>query len=428
MNEMLNPGKPAKIIITPASGGGGGDYSGMMHEMNLYENIFENYLSGNITIADTPATRLVQKKILSAGDKINISFAGKDGSGGAEKEINVDLRVYKIETSVPLSQTLQLIKLHFSSTEFLKNKVVSISKKYEGKISEIIQKVASTLGISPEIKDQSDQSTKMIFTYSNPMLIIKALTKRCGKGKDFNFVFYQDADMKYKLVSIATLMKAASKWGGDSKSGFIVGMGFNDVDKSVQKRMCVGSEVSQTSAADNAHHHMVASFVLTFDTTKKQYVETTYSLKDEFSKQTHLTGEPLMDINSADYYTKIIDSPINSSFASKSKFLFDCNEKDEGQDQVGGEKDWVLPRRSMMEQLNQMHVSFTVPGNSVIRAGDVMFFGRPVQQSLAEGGKDVQFNGKYLCTSVKHHFTQNQSTEQQYVTVVKGVKDSKGAE
>ena len=75
-----------------------------------------------------------------------------------------------------------------------------------------------------------------------------------------------------------------------------------------------------------------------------------------------------------------------------------------------------------------MHVSFTAPGNSVIRAGDVMFFGRPIQQSLAEGGKDVQFNGKYLCTSVKHHFTQNQSTEQQYVIQVKGVKDSKGTE
>ena len=428
MGNMSNPGKLARIIIKAGSGGGGGDYSGMMHSLNLQENIFENYLYGNVSIVDVALTRLVQQKILSAGDTIDISFAGKAPGGGAEKEISVQLRIYKIETSVPLGQTLQGITLHFTSLPFLKNKVQSISRKYEGKVSEIIKKVASELGIDAIIKDSSDQNIKRVFTYSNPMSIIKSLTKMCGKGNDFNFVFYQDIDMKYKLVSIASLMKAPSKWGNDSKSGFIVGAGFDDADESVQKRMCNHTEVSQTSAIDNAHHDMVASYIMTFDVTTKEYVETIYSLKDKFPKQTHLSGQSLMDIDSAEYYTKIINSPINCSFASKSKGLFDCNEKDEGQDLIGGENDWVLPRRSMMEQLNQMHINFTVPGNSVIRAGDVLFFGRPIQQALAEGEKDVQFNGKYLCTSVKHHFTQNKSTEQQYVTVIKAIKDSKGAE
>jgi hypothetical protein len=129
------------------------------------------------------------------------------------------------------------------------------------------------------------------------MTQINNLVKRMGKANDFNYVFYQTIDGKYKLTSVATLMKKQSNWGTDSKTGFVVLPGGVEADGKLMKRMCITHAASQMSPIENAHNGMVSSSVLTIDTTTKNHIETTYSLKDDYSKQTHNKGliEPTLE-------------------------------------------------------------------------------------------------------------------------------------
>jgi hypothetical protein len=433
INIFINPAKYDPIILTPV-GDDPKDITSLFREINIYENIFTNFLSGDMTLIDTPATRLIEQGLIGIGDLIEFSFAGKTEDGStAEKAINIKMKIYKFETSAPSGFTGQAVKIYFSSSEFLENKNNAISTLYDGNISDIITKIIKKLHVSEsnlEI-ESCDQKIKLVVPYDNPMTQINNLVKRMGKGNDFNYVFYQTIDGKYKLTSVASLMKKQSNWGTDSKTGFVVLPGGVEADGNLMKRMCITHAASQMSPIENAHNGMVSSSVLTIDTTTKNHIETTYSLKDDYSKQTHISKEALVDVES-EYMTKTIDGPVISFIRTKAKGLFDCKETDDGQDQIGGEKDWFLKRKSQIEQLNQLSITFFISGNSLIRAGDTFFFGRPVQQSLSqEAGntkKDFKYNGKYLCSSIKHTLFFNKENSVQYMTQIKGIKDSKGDE
>jgi hypothetical protein len=90
---------------------------------------------------------------------------------------------------------------------------------------------------------------------------------------------------------------------------------------------------------------------------------------------------------------------------------------------------------SLMEQLNQLSLTFTLNGNSIIRAGDVFYFGRPIANYLGSENKerDYMYNGKYLAAEIKHTLKINtggmdKNTGIEYNTLVRGIKDSIGNE
>jgi len=427
----LHPKNLFPIKITPVDGKEI-DVSNLFREVHIHENLFENFVTGYMDLIDTPETRLVLQGLSGIGDEISFSFSGTDSSGNPEPSINIKMLIYRIEASGQSGAASQLLTIHFSTNSFLKHEVVSIQEQFNGKISDIIKKLAARTGINKIEIEESDQSLIRVFNFSNPIKIINDLTRMCGKGNDFNFIFYSTIDGLYRLISIATLMKAPSKWGSNSKNGFVVSLAYRNLSSEEKKRMVLAHNVSSLSPVLNSHNGMVASSVLTVDVIDKTYTETYFSIKDDFKKQTHLSDKPLANLDS-EYIKSIVDSPTISTTRYKSRYLFNCEEEKEGQDQIGGNKDWLLKRTSQIEQLNQLSIVFKIPGNSVIRAGDVFFFGRPINEYLANKSKngkkekDIQYSGKYLCTSVKHSIQFNKNIPE-YVTIIKGIKDSKGSE
>lgn len=431
-NVYIHPAYLNPVILTTSSGQKI-DITSQVKEINVYESLFSNILTATITVMDTPATRLIQNGMIAAKDKISFEFAGLAKDLTPEKSIKVDLFVYKVQSSGPVGQTLQTSIISLGSEEFYKNQTKEISRHFDDTVSSLIKKICNELEIKNIEVEETDEKYKFISTYHSPLEIINFLTTKAISKRnknDHNYVFYQDIDKKYHFVSLGSLMQKPSKFGTNSSSGFIHTMPLVTTSD-MMKNMVLGYESADISPLKNAMGGMYTSQITTYDITNKLYALWTFDLDMIYDTQTHLSTKKIIDDND-DEFKKTLTSSYMTRYAHKTEYCYDCN-KDKGfQNKIGGPEDIILPKISTMEQLNQLSIKLSINGNSTIRAGDVFYFGRPIQQSLSSDklNKDIVYNGKYLAVDIAHSLKYNVmgKTYLEYKTIIRGIKDSIGDE
>ena len=432
-NIYLNPASIGPIILKTAEGKVI-DISPVVKKIEVYESIFSNFLTATVFILDTPETRLIQKGLKTALDEISFSFAGRRVNDTPEKNINLTLMVYKTQTTnADTNQTGQEITIDLAAPHFFKNMTSDISRHYSGKITDNVKKLATDLEITVDDIEASNDELIGNYNYKSPLELINTFATKCRPNRnrnDVNYLFYQTLD-SFHFRSIGSLMEAGAVVGSDSTNGFCVRMPF-DLSPQKLKNLVLSYDVSRQSPIHNAKNGMFTSSVLTFDMALKRYVETTYSLKHEFSKQTHLASDPVIDFDKCKNFSHLLQNSFLSRYTQKGRFTMLCKDPPESQDKVGGSDDWLLKRISLMQQLNQLNIVFSVPGTSEnISAGDVFYFGRPIQQGLSsnKSEKDILHNGKYLATEIKHTIVYNTGgVIAEYKTTIRGTKDSIGEE
>lgn len=437
-NVFLQPSSFGPVWLETA-GGTTIEITALIKEMNVYENLFMNVVSADMLVFDTPQTRLIQQGLLGSLDKITFSFSGKKSDYSKENVIKQTLYVYKTETSPPdNNQSAQTILITLAPLPFFKNNSKDISKTFSGKITDTVKKIAKEIGIGTrpykiELEKSSDEM-KGTINYKGVFEKINFFAARCRPSRnpnDVNYIFYQTLDDIFKFISIGKLMKEKPKVGTNSKNGFTVNVPNANLTNNNLKYGALTHAVSLHSPINNAHKGMFTSDCFTFDMTTKTYTENTFSYDDFFPKQTHLSKEKIVDATKTKEFSKLVQSSFLSRYVQKGQYCMSCKEKEQGQDKVGGSDDWLLKRLSCIQQLNQFSLLFTIPGNSEFRAGDVFFFGRPMQQGLSTENdkKDFLYNGKFLATEVKHSIKYNTGLAiQEYTTTIKGIKDSIGDE
>jgi hypothetical protein len=180
---------------------------------------------------------------------------------------------------------------------------------------------------------------------------------------------------------------------------------------------------------ENASNGMWNSNHLEFDLNKKTYKEHSFCYNDYFNKQTHLSNNKI--VSDQKELQDIINNTFVSRYTHRNSYLFDCDEQIDKKTRTDGSDDWLLKRMSCMEQLNQIKLIFSAPGNSTLRAGDVIYFGRPIEQYLSKDNpkKDIFYNGKFLITTIKHVLKHNtEDAGFTYTVTIMCMKDSVGDE
>jgi hypothetical protein len=434
MNEFTETGFFGPIILTTGSGNSI-NITEMVYELNVYESIFSNTLMADITIQDTPTMRLIQKGLIAAKDKVEFEFSGKKIDGSPEKTIKLSLFVVKMKNGSPIGQTSQTLKLYLTSEQHFINKTKEISTYIEGKISDSISKIVkNNLNVNKLSIEDCNEEFKATLKYASPFEHINMLLSRTGSTKnpnDYNYVFYQTVDDLYKLITIGSMMKEQPKIGSDSTTGFIITMPHISLTKEQLKRTCLSQESYNFSMMENASNGMWSSQHMTFDTSKKTYRERTYCYNNEFKKQSHLSKSKVVSDSDQKQIENIVKNSFITRYTNRCSFLFDCEEEKDNKSRTSGSDDWLLKRMSCIEQMNQIKLIFSAPGNSTLRAGDVIYFGRPIQQYLSKDNpkKDIMYNGKFLITDIKHVLKHNiNDAGFNYTITVKVMKDSTGDE
>ena len=192
------------------------DLTQICSEINIYEDIYQSQIMGDITIADT--RELIQFFPIVGDETIEIRFRVPT----REKEFAIDfneMRIYKIDDrSSDGSQIgkLQSFKLYFISQELIHNLNTSISRSYNTKtVKQIVDSVYNEYVITDKLIEIEDTlgTLKIVLPNWNPIKTINwlATNKAINKDNDADFVFYEASNKaqgpKFYFKSLKTLIK-----------------------------------------------------------------------------------------------------------------------------------------------------------------------------------------------------------------------------
>jgi hypothetical protein len=434
----LLPGEISPFIIETSIGSF--DMTSFLTSVEISESIFSPFVSGMALFEDTESFRMI-KNIKLQSDlscKVNFSFAGLEDDGKTpQKPIKIsptDYFIYKVDVGSPRGLGNQTIRVYFAHRTFLLNQNSNLSKSYKKmKISEMVSDLAQKI----EVKWNEIEETKENFCFVLPyrtaaeqIMFMTPYARRQENNNDNNFVFFQDLSGKHSFVSIAKLMTNPPTFGNDANSGFAYG--FNVAEDFKSSRRAVITHATKTlNEYENAKNGMHSSAVMTMDPISKIWAVTTMFLPQMWKKQTHLSTQPLVEQNSNFY--DFVNGAFTTRYYEKSRHSHCCKEQQNGNNKIGGPQDWLLPRISQIEQLNQTGVEFFVTGFSDtnrVGAGKVVYFGRPLLNNAfnSSDGPDVTFSGKYLVSKVTHSIKRAKSGKIEYGCNIIGIKDSLGEE
>ena len=151
----------------------------------------------------------------------------------------------------------------------------------------------------------------------------------------------------------------------------------------------------------------------THDITHKKIENLTYNYADRFKDETHIEKQKII----ADANEDFTGHPYKRMYAPKSSFKHD--------NVLDGElyEGWTLQRQSIMNQYGSNKIMINVPGNSLLRAGQVINVEIPASEpKKGKDWKDPYLSGKYLIANLKHEIIINDQGK--YTTTVELIRDS----
>ena len=393
-----------KVELTSVATGKVVDISKIMLEMNIYEDLFSNYITGTITVSDS--NDLINYFPLVGEERLDISYKtpGLDDKFGLVENI---FYVYKITDRSLIREKTQVYIIHFMSEEGFSDQHVKISKGYRGKYSDIVKDIfndGDALGSRDEVSkkfkiEETSNAFQMVVPTWSPMKTINWIASRSiTKSGVPNYIFYQDS-FNYNFCSINSLLAQQPSmkfWNttlnirqiqdiykGEEISQYnIVRSTSNDLVFDVSSRMASG---------------MFSSNMIYCDLLTKSINNQEFDYIDSFSSSKHLNEFPM---NSK----KIMRYP-------KSCTVVYVNHQNMWNDFPSDYPEtWVLHRRSLMQQIGSYKAEITVPGRSDYKVGMIIELEQNTirNQTSNEEAEDLMNKGNFLVTSIVHRIAKNE--------------------
>lgn len=408
-----------------------------MVELNLFEDIYGNTISGQILMSD--ALGLVSSFALNGTEFIQVKLqkTSKD-----EFPLTKNFRVYKISNKVTgENNDYEVYTLNFCSEEFLLSEQYRISKAFKGKkISEIITSILKDYlkvgtGKTKPISISDTYGTydfvlpnKKIFETISWLSIYARPLPNVGEGADM--LFFENAD-GYWFKSLQELYGQPSyrTFKYDPKN---VGDDLNQKLSNVYNFEVL--DLFDTLGAIT--NGTFSNRLITLDPLTRTYNETdfnynTYMSKAKILNKTSVTNNYKNRINKTMY-----DAPPENLQAGTLRMV-STNSNQKKQPFIAGKPDSVsrdifienfMPNRvAQIALANYMRIKITVAGDPTLAVGKLVNFQTfqispsdySTDKDTASRVDDPLYSGKYLITAVRHMIKNNS-----YITVMELCKES----
>lgn len=425
LKDVLLTHKPTIIL-------NGTDITDLVTTLSITESLFDPVIRGYAQILNTAPANVYQTvNTLGELPKIEFSFHSLT-KGKQEAEITPkDLHVYDINVSpTDAGGNVTTITLNFMSKEYFTNQSRLVSKYFHDKISSIVKDLCKEIDIKCET-EETDEKLKRVLPYDSVFSHVIRLSKSARTNenpKDVDYIFYQDLKGKHYFKRISSFKNKGVKWE------YSVRLPKKDISITDAKYSVIKYDVESVSPMRNALEGMYSSEIITFDTTFGLYYSKTHVY--DIGKYTTLWKNPLVEVK--DSFKQVANSGVAVRRFNKQRFLFDSSEEESGQDKVGYEDDWVGDRLATMQHIDQNILYLNVPGNSDVKAGDII----EVRNLIDEGAikeskvnlkmKDVIKTGRFLITTVSHDLLirggPKGGVNTEYIMRIRAIKDSRGGE
>lgn len=379
-----------KAEIT-SSHGGTLDISAYIQEYNIYEDVFNYTLYGNLVLL--LSTNLLEALPIIGREKFDLTFGNTDGG-----EIDLEFLVYKVGERTKLKNNTETCILHLTSIESYLNESTVINRRFRGGhfeniANKILQKMGSTKGVSFAQADSVSNLPIAPFIACNwhPFQCIAYMLQ---ENYGNNVLFYETLDGFFETTAIDTLSTSPGSYYflpqnyfKDSEGRTVGSYNIKSTFDSL-KYLDSGSLGTDTVAFNTLAHYFHKNFRAVDSGIESggfpKYLEYFNAISQRSSEKTKV----------------YLDSESSNKLQSISY---------PGDGTVGTEHntDAILFRRNiakaMAYQSTDMVIEVMFTGKPNIMAATLVDFNIPdAARGTGEDSENGIFNGKYFCTSVRH--------------------------
>ena len=400
-NKLKNAGGIAveKIVIT-SSKGVQLDVVNQMIQIQIYEDMFQTFTTGNIVLDDS--LDLINYFPFVGEEYLELELKTPTFEEDNRK-ISGKFYIYKMTDRIKHKEKAVLYTLHFISVEALIDMNLRFSKAFEGSPADLVEKfvsgdegLRSTKRIS--IKEPTTNKIKFVTSNWNPSRCLEFITKSAQNDMRSNYLFFENRDgfvfstpnylygnqEVYQSFSYSAKDRDIADSGSSSKNleydytrihDYKLPVGFNFIDR--------------------VANGMYGSRLTTHDMVTKKYSSTVYYAPKDFAKHPHLNEKPLWSdsVQAATSAVQIVE-PKHYGIHN-------------GHGDITNTKN-LLSRLSMMKQFEAFKLQIKVAGRTDYTVGMKVSVDLPSLEPANESDsadvvKDKMFSGNYLIAAINHN-------------------------
>ena len=419
------------------------DLSEFIVELNLYEDLFKNFLHGSLLLTDS--RNLIDKYNIHGEEFLNIKL--RTPSFPDSQIIEKTFRVYKLtDREIVRDNNTQNYVLHFISNEFFYDVNLPLYSPFEGIVTDVAGKIFTdflatsrnfeisesnnTIKENPKgtdllVLNESSNKVKFVSPGWTPFKCINWLASKAipKDGTAKNFIFFE-SNKNFYLCTLEGLFRNAHE-NKNYFGRYLISASNIREDKNsqnVNREMFLAKDVQMTETTDyikNYTNGYLANRLIYLDVFNKDYQLIDYDHTANYEKQFHSSGKgteakPVFNKDTLKNFAT------NISFYPKNPKLFD-NYQDNVNEKMG---EIHGNRLSSMLELTNIKMNITVPGRTDVEVGRVIYFEYPSlggkeSSDTESSAQDKLYSGYYLITAIHHTVTK---LEHQMVMEV--IKDS----
>ena len=392
-------------------------------EMNYHENILDSTVRISVEYADTGSVTastdgksVLEGLPLVGSEKVSIKFQDNNEVTIGDDPI-LDLYVNKV-TPLYKDTTRSMVSLDLVSKEYLLNEKIRVITRFDGKISDHIEKILQTekeyLNTEKKI-DIEKTSNNFTFIGNNkkPFYTMVWLGKKSvpggsqGKSNTTAGYFFWETSEGFKFKSIDSLL------GQKEKKKIIFNENVDNKGESIPPTYQVKAvEYSQDSMINVQRKLQMGTFstrIILFNPFNCLYqVKATNATADE--NDLTLAGEELPVMNKEFNRTEE-----GKDFSRTTYYITDTGTLPDGNTKQQIEKsrkqnfEYIDIENQALRRFNQLfseETTITIPGDFSIHAGDAIWIDSPqLKKEKKTDEVDEQMGGLYVVSTLCHHMT-----------------------
>ena len=397
-----------ELVIVGASGVSA-DLREVMREMNIFEDLFSNTMSGSLFVSD--AQNLINLLPIVGAEYLAVTFSKPSTPWKLRKVF----RVYKITDRRKNSHASEDYMLHFCSEESILSESVRISKAYKGMtVSEIIKDITVSFLKIDKAKFPSSELTSTVGNFNivipnwNPFYTINWLARmaRTGDTPGCSFVFFEDSE-GFHFRSIESMTQQTPLQSINFSPVNFSGERTDTPD--IQVRLESAEDYALTGAPDLLRSISTGVYggrLITVNPLSQKITTSSVNSAVLFNQTHHLNDHPFIQLNQSR-----LDLPQTEQYDSNFRISADNLNVDT----------WMIQRNTYLASMHGFQVKVSVPGNMYLRVGQVVTLNLPAAVAPSKESKpmDRLFGGKYLITAIRHKIDRTK-----YVCILELSKDS----
>jgi hypothetical protein len=410
------------------------DLSEFLVELNIYEDIFSNFIHGNIVISDS---RNLIEKLNIHGEEVLI-LKLRTPTLDEVSVIKKTFRTYKLsDRTIVRDNNTQNFTIHFVSAELYLDVLLPLFTPFEGDIDSVVEEIFTNyIATAREYEISETEKTIKLKENLSPLVILNSSSNRVKfvspgwspfkcinwlaskaipkDGNAKNYLFFETSKSFY-FGSIEYILKNAYETNNIVGFYSIAASNLTGADnrKDLSREYFLAKNVEMVNTVDqikNFTNGYLANRLVYLDMYNKEYNLVDYDYVEEYKSQFHTSGDggnsiPVFSNNSLRNFAT------NISFYPKNTKLFDgfSDNINEKMDVIFGN------RKSSLHDLTNLKMNIEVPGRTDIEAGRVLYFIYPSLEAKDDSDKnntkqDTLYSGYYLITAIHHKINRHQHT------------------